>query len=58
VGEDGRRLAMGKAGIHFRKLEDLPLDVIGEVIRRLPANVYIEQYERAKSCPRNDLTPG
>jgi hypothetical protein len=39
---------MGKTCIRFRKLEDLPLDVIGEAIRRLPASVYIEHYERAK----------
>ncbi len=44
----GRKLDMGKTCIRFRKLQDLPLDVIGEAIRRLPASVYIEQYERAK----------
>jgi Domain of unknown function (DU1801) len=46
--KSGRKLDMGKVCIRFRKLEDLPLDVIGEAIRRLPASVYIEQYERAK----------
>lgn len=46
--KSGRKLDMGKACIRFRKLEDLPLDVVGEAIRRLPASVYIEQYERAK----------
>lgn len=46
--KSGRKLDMGKTCIRFRKLEDLPLDVIGEAIRRLPASVYIEQYERAK----------
>jgi len=46
--KSGRKLDMGRVCIRFRKLEDLPLDVIGEAIRRLPASVYIEQYERAK----------
>jgi len=46
--KSGRKLDMGKTCIRFRKLEDLPLDVIGEAIRRLPASVYIAQYDRAK----------
>lgn len=46
--KSGRKLDMGKACIRFRKLQDLPLDVIGEAIRRLPASVYIEQYELAR----------
>src|SRR6478672_2290298 len=32
----GKKLDMGKACVRFKKLEDLPLDVIGEVIRRVP----------------------
>lgn len=46
--KSGKRLDMGKSCIRFKELEDLPLDVIGEAIRRVPADVYIEQYERAK----------
>ena len=43
----GKRLDMGKACIRFKKLEDIPLDVIGEAIRRVPAKAYIEHYEKA-----------
>jgi hypothetical protein len=32
---------MGKACVRFKKIEDLPLDVIGEAIRRVPAKKYI-----------------
>jgi Domain of unknown function (DU1801) len=39
----GKKLDMGKSCIRFRSLEDLPLEVIGEVIRRVPARKYIEQ---------------
>src|SRR6266850_2416556 len=42
----GKKLNMGKACIRFKRLDDLPLDVIGEAIRRLPARAYIEQYEK------------
>jgi hypothetical protein len=43
-----KKLDMGKSCIRFRKLDDLPLDVIGEAIRRVPARTYIEMYETAK----------
>lgn len=42
----GKKLDMGKACIRFRKLEDLALDVIGDVVRQTPAARYIEQYEK------------
>ncbi len=43
----GKRLDMGKACIRFKKLEDVPLDVIGEAFRRVPASAYIAQCEAA-----------
>jgi len=44
----GKKLDMGKSCVHFKKLDDLPLDLIGEVIRRVPADKYIEHYEKAR----------
>jgi hypothetical protein len=41
----GKKLDMGKCCIRFKKLDDLPLDVIGEAIRRVPAKKYIEYFE-------------
>lgn len=41
----GKKLDMGKACIRFKKLEDLPLDVIAEAIRRVPAKAFIAAYE-------------
>ena len=38
----GKKLDMGKSCVRFKKLEDLPLDVIGEAIKRVPAKKYIE----------------
>ena len=43
----GKRLDMGRACIRFRRLEDLPLEVIGAAIARVPAKKYIEHYEAA-----------
>src|SRR5262249_39807151 len=41
----GKKLDMGKCCIRFKKVEDLALNVIGESLRRMPAERYIEQYE-------------
>ena len=38
----GKKLDMGKSCVRFKKLDDLPLDVIGEAIKRVPAKTYIE----------------
>lgn len=42
----GKKLDMGKACVRFKKLEDAALDVIGESIRRMPAQHYIERYQQ------------
>ncbi len=44
----GKRLDMGKCCIRFKKLEDLPLHVIGQVIAEVPVEQYIEIYEDAR----------
>lgn len=41
----GKKLDMGKACIRFKKLEDVPLEVVGQAIKRVPAKKYIEHYE-------------
>lgn len=41
----GKKLDMGKACVRFRKLEDLPLDVIGRVTASLTPDQLIERYE-------------
>ena len=45
--KSGKKMDIGKSCIRFKKAEDLPLDVIGEVIRRMPAGTYIKEYEKA-----------
>jgi hypothetical protein len=46
--EAGKKLDMGKSCVRFRKLEDVPLDVIGEVIARTPPQAMIAQYEKSR----------
>jgi hypothetical protein len=43
----GKKLDMGKSCIRFKRLEDLPLDVIGKLIKRVSAKKHIAQYEAA-----------
>ncbi len=43
----GRKLNMGGCCIHFKKLEDAALDVIGEAVRRIPARAYVENYVKS-----------
>jgi hypothetical protein len=42
----GKKLDMGKACIRFKKVEDVPLEVIGEAFRRISLKGYIAAYER------------
>lgn len=45
----GRKLDMGKSCIRFRSLKDVPLDLIGEAVRRTSARGFIKFYEAARS---------
>ena len=41
----GKKLDMGKSCIRFKKLADVPLDVVGAAIRRMPLAKYVGMYE-------------
>jgi hypothetical protein len=43
----GMKLDMGKSCIRFKKLEDVPLDVIGQAIARAPVQEYIAGVDEA-----------
>ena len=49
----GKKLDMGKGCIRFRKVEDLPLDVIGEVVGRVPLADVIANYEAQRVAAAN-----
>jgi hypothetical protein len=43
----GKKLDMGKSCIRFKKLEDLPLELIGKSIARVPVKTFIARCESA-----------
>jgi hypothetical protein len=51
--ERGLKLDMGKSCVRFKSLDDVPLDVIGEVIQRVPPERYIAQYEASRASSTN-----
>jgi uncharacterized protein YdhG (YjbR/CyaY superfamily) len=53
----GKKLDLGKSCLRFKQLDDLALDVIGEVIRRTPARAFIEYYEAATQNLRRHPVP-
>jgi hypothetical protein len=48
----GKKLDMGKSCLHFKSLDDLPLDVVGEVIASTPMDDYIEIYRAGRKMTR------
>lgn len=45
----GKRLDMGKSCVRFKRLADLPLDVIGETVARTSLEEFLAFYESARS---------
>lgn len=45
----GKKLDMGKSCVRFKKLQDLPLDVIGQAVASTPPEDFIACYEAARS---------
>ena len=53
----GKKLDMGKACVRFKSVEDVPLEVIGQVMARVPVKQYIAFIEkilqtRGKKSPK------
>ena len=44
----GKRYDAGKSCIRFRKLDDLPLDLIAKVISSMEVNEFVRDAERAR----------
>lgn len=45
----GKKLDVGKSCVRFRKLEDLPLELIGKVIAMVSPKEYIARYEASRN---------
>lgn len=48
----GKKLDMGKSCVRFRRLEDVPLEVVGEAISRTSVDDFIALYERGRGAGR------
>jgi hypothetical protein len=44
----GKKMDMGKACLRFKKLEDLPLDVIAQFVASIPPESYLSYYEQVR----------
>lgn len=45
----GKKLNAGKSCVRFNRLEDLPLDLIGEVVSKPSAKEFIDLYQRSRN---------
>jgi hypothetical protein len=50
--ESGKKLDMGKSCVYFKKLDDLPLDLVAEVIAREPLEQYVASYQKVRGSAR------
>jgi hypothetical protein len=41
----GKKLDMGKSCVRFKRIDDVPLKVIGQAVKRVPARKFIDYYE-------------
>ncbi|HEX9746255.1 MAG TPA: DUF1801 domain-containing protein [bacterium] len=49
----GKKMDMGKSCVRFRKIEDLPLDLIGEAVSRMSVKDTIEMYDKYQSARKS-----
>lgn len=47
--KSGKRLNMGGSCVHFKSLNDLPLDVVADTIARVGVAEYVERYEQSRA---------
>ena len=60
----GKKLDMGKGCVRFKSLDDLPLDVIGRLVARVPVEKHMANYQAsisktksARRCRRSNISP-
>jgi hypothetical protein len=46
--KSSKRLDVGKCCVRFKRLEDLPLDVVGEAVSKMPVDDFVALYEKAR----------
>ena len=48
----GKRLDIGESCVRFRKLENLPLELVGQAIGSIPMSDFVEQVKALRSASR------
>ncbi len=48
----GKKLNMGKSCVRFKKLDDLPLELVAEVVARTPIDEFVNIYHASRSGRR------
>jgi uncharacterized protein YdhG (YjbR/CyaY superfamily) len=46
--ERGMKLDMGKSCVRFKHLDEVPLDVVGEVVAKIPVGEFLARYEESR----------
>ena len=46
--KSGKKMDMGKSCVRFKKLEDLPLELVGEAISRQSLEQFVSMYEKGR----------
>ena len=54
----GKRIDMGKGCLHFKRVDDLALEVLGESIAGVTVDFFIRQYEKVRAMTAAGLKPG
>ncbi len=49
----GKKLDMGGSCVRFKKLEDLPLDVIGKAVASVPVEKFLTRYQQVKPAMKS-----
>lgn len=44
----GKKMEIGKSCVRFKKLEDLPLSLVGRAVAKIPVREYIDIYEESR----------
>lgn len=50
--ESGKKLDMGKSCVHFKKAEDLPIDLIAKTVAKIPKEAYIKYVDGVQGSAR------
>ncbi|MBT3228660.1 MAG: DUF1801 domain-containing protein [Candidatus Marinimicrobia bacterium] len=50
--ETGKRMDIGKSCVRFRKLDDLPLELIGQTIASLPSSDFVQYVKHVHSTSK------